>query len=545
MTRSRRWLKAAAVAATAALLATACGDDSETSGSSATPVPSGGGSGSAEETCTAERVGGVATVGTYAEAPGLDPAVGGGTGLDMGLAGGTEAAAIYDVLVIYDEVSGEYKPHLAEELTANDDATEWTLRLRSGINFDNGDPFDAEAVATSIKRHVAEGSRSTMRRGVVLIEDYEIVDDLTLVFHLAEPWGDFPMILATSPGMITNQALIDERGENFNVNAVGGGVGPYVIERFTPGEGLVLKARDNYWGGPVCIEELRFINMGGGPLTFEALEAGQVDTAFLPDGATIARARDAGYDGLTWIINAGSGVMINHGVSESPTPTADVRVRQAVAHALNPDAINERQFDGYGLPTSAIIHPDSTLSPGIDGPKYDVERAKQLVEEVKAETGWDGTIRLLCNDLPDRRNAAMAVEALLNSAGMKVDRTIGDTAALISGVITKKDYDLACWSINLTDADAWFNLSIFSSNSPTNYAGIKDPEIDDALGALKAARTTDERQAALGELQERWNEVVPAALWGGAETFIAQSERIHGVVPTVRQMQLFHDAYVD
>src|SRR5690606_23776439 len=112
--------------------------------------PNGGGSESAEETCTADRVGGVATVGTYAEAPGLDPAVGGGTGLDMGLAGGTEAAAIYDVLVIYDEVSGEYKPHLAEELTANDDATEWTLRLRSGINFDNGDPLDAEAVATSI-----------------------------------------------------------------------------------------------------------------------------------------------------------------------------------------------------------------------------------------------------------------------------------------------------------------------------------------------------------------------------------------------------------
>jgi peptide/nickel transport system substrate-binding protein len=159
MGKASNWVRVAALLATAALVGAACGDDDDT-----TAPP---GNGGADEVCTAERAGGTVTVGTYSEATGLDPAA--GSGLGTGKVGATEGSAIYDVLMIYDSETGEYRPHLAESFTANDDNTVWTLRLRPGITFDNGDPLDAEAVRTSIRRHTAEGSRATLRRGLVSV----------------------------------------------------------------------------------------------------------------------------------------------------------------------------------------------------------------------------------------------------------------------------------------------------------------------------------------------------------------------------------------
>jgi ABC-type transport system substrate-binding protein len=134
---------------------------------------------------------------------------------------------------------------------------------------------------------------------------------------------------------------------------------------------------------------------------------------------------------------------------------------------------------------------------------------------------------------------------LLNAVGLKVQRTIDDTAGLIAGVITEKNYDLACWGINFTAADIWFSLSTYASDSPTNYTGLKDAQMDQALAQLRAAANNDEIRDALAAVQRRWNEVVPSAVYGALETYAAYSGRVHGLVQTVRETFLFHDAYLD
>ena len=93
--------------------------------------------------------------------------------------------------------------------------------------------------------------------------------------------------------------------------------------------------------------------------------------------------------------------------------------------------IMERQFNGHGLPTTVLVHPDEALAPKVAGPTIDLQEARRLVTEAKT-SGWDGKIRLLCNDLPDRQRAALAVETLLNSIGMSVERTIVTTTELIA-----------------------------------------------------------------------------------------------------------------
>lgn len=90
----------------------------------------------------------------------------------------------------------------------------------------------------------------------------------------------------------------------------------------------------------------------------------------------------------------------------------------------------------------------------------------------------------------------------------------------------------------------WFALSTFSSDSPTNYTGIADAQMDEALAELRAASDGDEIREALGAVQQRWNEIVPSAVYGALETYIAHGEHVHGLIPTTRETFLFHEAYV-
>lgn len=480
-------------------------------------------------------------MGLYAEGPGLDPIA--GSGLSSGRAGGTEGVAFYDALVRFNDQTLEWEPQLAESLTHNTDYTEWVLKLRPNVKFGNGDPVDAAAVKASIERHGAPESKSTSKRGLALVQDIAVRDNLTLVFTLKQSWGAFPLILATGAGLIANPKIVAERGKSFGLNPTGAGAGPYELVSYKPGEEMVLRAKDDYWGGPVCIKELHFRVMGGSAQTYLGLTTNDVQLAFLQDAAVIDQAKTDGYKGLRWVLEGGSELLMNNGARGSSAPTTDPRVRKAIALALDPKVMNEREFKGKGIPTTALTSPDSVLASAVPGPTINQDEAKKLVQDVKAG-GWDGSIRLICNDTPDRQQAAIAIETLLNGVGMKVTKTVVDTQRLIGDVITNVNYDLACWGINFTTADAWFSLSTFTSDSPTAYAGYKNPDMDKALGGLRAAGSLEEQRQALGEVQKVWNATIPSAVWGALETYIAYSPKVHGLKSTAREIVMFDDAYV-
>src|SRR5699024_1219706 len=96
------------------------------------------------------------------------------------------------------------------------------------------------------------------------------------------------------------------------------------------------------------------------------------------------------------------------------------RVRKAVAHALDRDLMDQRLTDGTGQPTSALLAEASRFYDGQEGPTYDPERATELVEEVKADTGRDGAITILISDGPENVEAGVVTKALLDAAGFNV-----------------------------------------------------------------------------------------------------------------------------
>lgn len=479
------------VAFTLALVVTACGSGGEVREQSA-------GATAPQGECTPESKGGSITHGSLLSPRGLDPVGQPGAGAS----GGTEIQALFDTLMVYNSQTGTYDPQVAESLTPNADFTQWTLILRDGVQYGTGEVLSANDVKTSIERHQAPTNAQASRGEAATIESIDVVDAKTIVFSVAGPYPQFPHVLSTDVGMITNPRVLDTLGpEQFANNPAGAGVGPYELERYTPGVEIVMKAKDNYWGGTVCIDTIKFVAIPGAQATYDALTNNELDVALVRDPIVIDQAKSNGFVSLPTLFNYGEGVVMN---SAQGRPTSDVSVRKAVVAAIDPDMINQRVFNSTARATSAFISPDTPgLYAGVAGPEYSPEAARTLVDEAKSK-GWDGKIRLLADNSPTRISEAIALEAQLKAAGFDVQL---DTSLRLSELIAKvsvdRDYDLAIWGPNYTTEGLWSLMNRqLKSQSPSNYYAYSDPRLDTALAELKTATSIDEEKAIVGRMQE-------------------------------------------
>jgi peptide/nickel transport system substrate-binding protein len=418
------------------------------------------------------------------------------------------------------------------------------VTVREGATFSNGDPITADAVAQSIERHQLQENASLQRVLALLIDDIEVRDERTLVITLGEAWPGFPFVLAGPVGQIVNVAVADERGSDFGVNPAGAQSGPFAFERLAPGEEITFTSRPDYWGGEPCVDGLRFIRLTGAAATYQALDAGEIDIGLLRDPEIIGQAREnESVELVSSLANMGEIILMNNGVRGSQTPTSDVRVRQAIVAAIDVDAVDERASSGTALETNAIIHPDESIwSQGIEGPAHDPERARQLVAEAKA-AGWDGSIRLQCDNAPNRVDIGLAVATQLEAVGMDVQLdTSQPIGAIIQAVVADANYDLACWGINVFDDSPWAKLNRqLGGSSPSNFAGFVDEDWDAALNELRVATDRDETLAALRELQEIATESAPVAVLSSSEEVVAWRDEIGGLVPTSEANVLLAD----
>lgn len=523
---------------------TACGGDDDAAdgaGDTGTTVAS---DASVSPTSASHQCGGdTLRVGTFTEARSLDPTMAPGNGTS----GGTELAAIYDTLMAFNPRTGEHEPRLAKSLIPNRSFTKWTLTLREGVTFSNGDPLTSGAVRFTLDRHRAPDSQSTLKNVASLIETMDTPDEQTVVFNLAAPWSGFASLLAGSGGMVLNPAAVTAVGdEAFAQDPVGGGAGPFVVERYAPGEELVLAARSDYWRGAPCLESVVFTNLPSAEGTYDSFAHGETDVAVLRNSQTIEEARSDGVSMFTTLLNAGRYWQMNNGARGSTPPTADVRVRKAFAYAMDPDVINERMVAGTGLVSTALIHPDSALYDGAEGPHLDREQAIALVEEAKAD-GWDGAITLTCTATPEGSDLAIATEGLLKAVGFDVDVELLDRTAAIQKVIVNADYDAFCSSLGIYDTDPWSVLvrQLTDGDSPSSYVGYTDPDMDAALADLQAAPDVEARAEALVRIQEVWNDTMPGYTSFALEEAVLLADGLNGVQQTQESIILLDRASID
>lgn len=534
---AKRSLRVGVVGATLALVAACAGEGSATDGG-----------------------GDTLTMATYSASQSLDPTQVAGTGNS----GGAELAALYDTVVRYDWETDTFEPQTAESLTPNEDFTEWTLKLKPDIEFSDGTPYNAEAVVANMQRHVEE--RSNTSSLVAPVESYDTPDDLTVVFSLAFPWNRFPYALASPPGMVVSPKAVAEQGEDLGTNPVGAGAGPFIFDSFRAGESVTLKRNPDYWGGEVPLESLEFVHLGDGAKTYEGFRAGNVDVAFLRDPGAIADAEADEAAGekvhyssnATMVMNNGLPIVCQGGepsprcddqedgiVLESESPTADKRVRQAVAAAIDLDTLNQWVYDGKGVMSSALIAESSRWYSGVEGPQYDIDRARDLVDEVKSE-GWDGHIRVGCHT--GNPDWGPAIQSMLEAAGFET--TLEDKreiAANTASVVVRKDFDLACFGSSISDPEPFFALnrdfnSAFVETGGGNFHGYVNPAADEAIAKGRAAATDEEMQEQITALAELHAEDVPFLSLSADPEFLVMADNLTGVDVSVNSVMYFGKA---
>lgn len=475
--------------------------------------------------------GGSLTFGSYSLPTVLDPARTQATGST----GGTEMAAIYDTLVRHDAESRTFVPQLAQSLEVSDDLETYTVTLRPDTRFSDGSVLDAQAVKWSIERFVAaKGDASQTWTNVV--DTIDTPDEQTIVFRLQRPWGDFPVLLSMGPGMIVGAAS-EKDGAFAPV-----GAGPFAVTKFAPREELLLTGRTDYVGGKPPLDTLRFVPTAGAQAQYESMRSGQLDmTYILRDEQVIGQVLGDGYAGFLSPTGQNGIGVIN---GRPGRPGADVRVRQAIAYGVDPEAINQRANAGLGTASSELVPEGSRWNNGTEGVQPDADRARQLLDEAKAD-GFDGHITYLSTHDPGQQATALTVEAALEAIGFDVTVDYAtDTTDLVRKVYRDHDFDLTRGGAPIAEEAPFLNLyGSMGSDSRNNASGFADPEMDRLLLAVQTAPTDDDKRDAIGAVQRYANETVPYVLWGPAAVLTAWEPTVHGVKRSVTEIMLFDTAW--
>ncbi|NEC11192.1 ABC transporter substrate-binding protein [Streptomyces sp. SID8014] len=467
----------------------------------------------------------------YAEARSLSPAVTYATGAS----GGSALAAVYDVLMRYDTATRKYEPWLAESLRSTDDFRTWTLKLRDGVTFSDGTPLDAAAVIGSIDWYQKNKGADTALLAPNLAR-MDAPDDATVVFALRNPWATFPAMLAQAPGMIVAPAAYAEK----EFRPIGAGA--FTLGTYRPQEEMVLKANKNYWKGEPYLGALRFTWPQSDRARLDALNDGTADVAYLRSPEAVDAAVKEGHPGEMTLTSVGSMTTIN---TREGRPGADLRVRKALALALDPDLNTERAYNGKGLPGQELFPAESRWHSDVKPLGVDLDEAKRLLAEARKD-GYDGKLTYMDGTDPVGRANAVVTKAMLERVGFTVELDlVSSIADRTSKTYVEHDFDISRAAAGVSEGDPYHRLqSVLNSRSHGNPGGYANPRMDALLVKLQAANGEAQTQEVLDDVQTLFNEDVPLVNLGASAAFTAWGDHVHGIEPTDEYMALFGEAWL-
>lgn len=530
--RGGKAVAAAATLLTAAALAAGCASGGAQAGVGAANDSAGL---VGDQTDSGDPVsGGTLTYAGYSFPSNLDPA--GPGSFVAGSTGGTEMASIYDTLMRYDVAEDEYVPQLAESLEHSEDYLTWTLALRDGVEFSDGTPVDAAAVVASINRYNAEEAPHSQEFESA-VESVRANGPREVVFSLTQRWNELPAALTFGHGMVLAPAAYADEDAFVPI-----GAGPFTVASFAPDSKLTLSARDDYWDGAPNLDSVEFVAVADGQGRIESLKSGDVDMAFLREPENVARAK-GDFPGYFEPLSLGSVVEINN---REGHPGSRATVRKALAHAINPEFVNDRAFSGSALATTKVFPEWSQWHNDAPAIEYDPERAKDLLRQAKAD-GYDGTIRFLSVNDPMWRNIAISIQTALNSVGFEATVDYVPTVTdKTKKVYVDHDYDITYSSYSVADAAPLMRIDAsLNSGSAKNVVGYKSPEFDAKLKAVRHSTSDEEEQASLAAVEQQMLEDLPYFSWASGANFVAWNGNVHGAVPNNDGIMMLGNAWIE
>ncbi|MEE3000096.1 MAG: ABC transporter substrate-binding protein [Pseudomonadota bacterium] len=275
--------------------------------------------------------------------------------------------------------NGELLPVLGSSLKSSPDKKNWTVKLKKGIRFSNGEAFDASAYVVHFKRYQKSRAWGFLRGMVGPIKEVVAIDSHTVEFRMLRPFPAFAAILSNPvyPMWANAPKHSIKVGKELNRRPVG--TGPYMLSNWTPGVSITYVKNPNYWNPKTQhLDKIVFKVIKGELPRLNSVKTGAIDVMLTRDGKTANQAKkDTSLQVLTELVGGTTTIEFN----TSRPPLNDVRVRKALAYAVNRRADLKASNDGFGIPSTDWFGPNSKWYCGgkTGYPKFNPGKAKGLL----------------------------------------------------------------------------------------------------------------------------------------------------------------------
>jgi peptide/nickel transport system substrate-binding protein len=383
-------------------------------------------------------------------------------------------------------VDGAVTPLLAQDWSESPDGTSYTFRLRRGVTFSDGSLLDADAVKFSFERAKAEGSKNKAKKAVFdNISRITVVDPLTVILTLDHADPTMPFRLGENTAVILHPKTAEQAASNPV------GTGPYTLAEWKKGSSITLTARTDRIGRP-AIQRVTFRFINDPAAQVAALLAGDIDG--MPRfGATQALKQFQGDKRFTVQIGttAGKGQL---SINNRKKPFDDVRVRRAIAHAIDRKAFIDGVLDGQGVPIGSHFAPNNVGYVDLTGEyPYSPDKARALLKEAGVATPLNVTLTL--PPPPYARKGGEVVAAMLAKVGIVARIENVEWAQWLSGPF-KGNFDLTI--INHVEP-----LDYMQYTNKEYYWGYDSKAFDDLVKAHAGTTNAGERMRYWKQLQRQ------------------------------------------
>lgn len=446
------------------------------------------------------------TLGMVLEPPNLDPTAGAAAAIDE-----VVYANVFEGLTRFGP-DGAIRPGLAERWDVSDDGTTYTFHLRQGVRFHDGSGFDAEDVRFTLDRARAEDSANAQKALFAGIATVEVVDPATVRVTLSAPDGAFPFKMAWGDAVI----VAPETAADLATRPVG--TGPFSFGEWVQGDRVTLQAFADYWGEKPALQTATFRFIPDPTAAFAAMMAGDVD-AFPNFPAPETLPQLEADPRFRVIVGSTEGETIL-AMNNRKAPLDDVRVRQAIAHAINRQEVIDGAMFGYGTPIGTHFAPHNPDYQDLTAlSAHDPDKARALLETAGVA---DLTLRLALPPPTYARRGGEIIAAQLAAVGVKTQITNLEWAQWLEQVFKGKDFDLTIIS-HTEPAD----IDIYARED--YYFGYARPEFVTLMGELGRTADPAERSALLKSAQDMIaQDYVNGYLFQLAKTGVADA-RIEGL----------------
>lgn len=410
-------------------------------------------------------------IGVVLEPPHLDPTAGAAGAIDEIL-----YANVFEGLTRIGP-NGEVLPGLAASWEVSEDGKVYTFKLRAGVKFHDGTTFDAEDVKFSLDRARAEDSVNAQKVLFSAIDTVEVVDPLTVKVTLKRPQGSFLYNMGWGDAVI----VAPESAETNKEKPVG--TGPFRFDRWARGASVTLVRNPDYWGEPAALEKAEFRFVPDAAAAVPALLSGDVQ-AFPNFPASDALEQIKADPRFAVVIGSTEGETIL-AMNNAKAPFDNLKVRQAISHAIDREEIILGASNGLGQPIGSHFSPANEAYEDLTGLyPHDAEKAKQLLAEAGLADGFSATIKLPPTTYA--RVGGEIVTSQLAEVGIKLEIIPMEWAQWLEQVFTNKDFDLTI--ISHTEPN---DIDIYGRDG--YYFGYNNPEFKTVMAELDATVDPEKR----------------------------------------------------